>query len=159
VDSSLAILIGGTAIFAGAVAYLVRLRDLGRRRAGLVAAAAATAVTASFLLMLYLATVAAPAVVGLVALLTGAVAYLVFLRDLGRWRAALAAAGAAVVVAASFLFVVYLAVIAFIAAAGVYLLVRLRLRINAALILMGTTLSGLLAASALVFWVSLNYLM
>lgn len=104
-DSSLAILIGGTAIFAGAVAYVVLRRDLGPR------------------------------------------------------RAALAAAGAATVVTASFMFVVYLAVIAFIAAAGVYLLVRIRLRINPAFILMGTALSGLLAASALVFWFSLTYVM
>jgi hypothetical protein len=77
VDSSLAILIGGTAIFAGVVAYLVLLRDLGRRGAGVAAAAAASAVTASFVLMLYLATVATPAVAGLVALLTGGVAYMV----------------------------------------------------------------------------------
>ncbi|MER5455215.1 hypothetical protein ABT008_10540 [Micromonospora sp. NPDC002389] len=36
-DSSLAIVIGGTAIFAGAVAFLVLLRGAGSRRAGLVA--------------------------------------------------------------------------------------------------------------------------
>ncbi|MDM4719752.1 hypothetical protein QTQ03_09245 [Micromonospora sp. WMMA1363] len=158
-DSSFAILVGGTAIFAGIVTQLVLLRDLGPRRAGLAAAATAAAVAASFLLMLSLATVAAPAVMGLVALLTGMTAYLLFLRDLGRRRAALAAAGAAAVVTASFLFVVYLAVIAFIAAAGVYLLVRVRLRVNPALILMGTTVSGLLAASALAFWASLTYVM
>jgi hypothetical protein len=159
VDSSLAILIGGTAIFAGAVAYLVFLRDLGPRRTALAAAGTTIAVTASFLLMLYLATLAVPAAMGFVALFSGAVAYLVFLRDLGPRRTALAAAGAAAVVTASFLFVVYLAVIAFIAAAGVYLLLRIRVRIAPALILMGTTLSGALAASALVFWISLTYFM
>jgi len=159
VDSSLAILIGGTAIFAGVVAYLVLLRDLGRRGAGVAAAAAASAVTASFVLMLYLATVATPAVAGLVALLTGGVAYMVFLRDLGRRRAALAAAEAAAAVTTSFLFVVYLAVIVFVGAVGIYLLARVRLRINAALIMAATTLSGLLAASALVFWISLTSVM
>ena len=54
---------------------------------------------------------------------------------------------------------VHLAVVAFVAATGVYLLVRTRLRINAALVLMTTTLSGLLAASALAFWFSLTYAM
>jgi hypothetical protein len=159
VDSSLAILIGGTAIFAGAVAYMVLRSDLGPRRAALAAAGATGAVAAVFLLMIRLAAVALPAVAGLVALSTGAAAYLIFRRDLGPRRAALAAAGAATVVTASFLFVVYLAVIAFIAATGGYLLVRIRLRVNPALILMGTTLSGLLAASALVFWFSLTYVM
>ncbi|MEU8053369.1 hypothetical protein [Micromonospora haikouensis] len=54
---------------------------------------------------------------------------------------------------------VYLAVIAFVVAVGVYLLARDRLRISQAVILTGTTLGGLLAASALVFWVSLSYVM
>lgn len=158
-DSSLAILIGGTAVFAGGVGYLVARRDAGRRRAGLTAVGAAGGVAASFLLMLYLATVALPATVGLVAFLAGLVAYLAFRRDLGRRRAALAAAGAGAFVAAGFLFVVYLAVIAFVVAVGVYLLARDRLRISQAVILTGTTLGGLLAASALVFWVSLSYVM
>lgn len=158
-ESSLAILVGGTAAFAGTVAHLVLRRGLGPRRAAVAAVGAATAVAANFLLMLYLATVALPAGVGLVALSSSAVAYLVFLRDLGRRRAALAAAGTATVVTASFLFVVYLAVIAFIAAIGAYLLLRTRLRIGPAIILMGTTLSGLLAAFALVFWASLTYVM
>jgi hypothetical protein len=129
VDSSLAILIGGTAGFAGAVAYLVLLRDLGRRRAALNAVGAATAVTASFLLMLYLAMLrpfGLWAAVGFIALFSGAVAYLVFLRDLGGWRAALAAVGAAIAVTASSLFVLHLAVVAFIAASGIYLLLRTR---------------------------------
>ncbi|MDG4819921.1 hypothetical protein O7628_30935 [Micromonospora sp. WMMD956] len=157
-DSSLALLIGGTAVFAGGVGFLVARRDVDGRRAGLTAVGAAGGVAASFLLMLHLATVALPATVGLVALLAGLVAYLAFRRDLGRRRAALAAAGAGAFVAASFLFVVYLAVIAFVAV-GVYLLARDRLRISQAVILTGTTLGGLLAASALVFWVSLSYVM
>lgn len=158
-DSALALLVGGTAIFAGAVAYLVTLRDRDRQRAGLAAAGAAGAVAAGFLLMLALATVSVPATVGLAALLTGPGAFLVLARDLGRRRAALAAAGTTAVVAASFLVVFYLAVMAFVAAAGVYLLVRARLQINAALVLMSTTLSGLLAAAALAFWFSLTYAM
>ncbi|MDG4786764.1 hypothetical protein O7626_12615 [Micromonospora sp. WMMD1102] len=157
-DSSLAILIGGTAVCAGAVAYLVLLRDLGLRRAVGAGAGVTIGVTASFLLMLYLATLAIPAVLAFVAVFAAAVGYPVFRRDLGPQRAALAAAGSAAVVTASFLFVVYLAVIAFIAAVGVYLLLRDRIRIAPALILTGTTLGGLLAASALVFWVSLSYM-
>lgn len=155
-DSSLALLIGGTAAYAGAIAYLVSVPDLGTRRAALATAGTATAVAASFLLMIALANVAFPATVGVVALLSGVVAYLAFVRDLGRRRAALATAGAATAVTVSFLAVVYLAVIAFLAAIGVYLLLRrVQLRIGPAFILMGTTLTGLLAASALVFWVSL----
>jgi len=159
VDSSFAILIGGTAVFAGIVAYVVLLRDLGPRRAALAAAGAATAVTASFLVTVLLATVSLPVAIGFVALLSGAVAYLVFRRDLGTRRAALAAAGAATVVTASFLFVVHLAVVAFICATGVYLLLRMRLRISQSIVLMGTTLGGLLAASALAFWASLTFSM
>jgi hypothetical protein len=154
-DSSLAILIAGTALFAGAAAYPMLRRDLGRRRAGLACLAAAAAVAATFLLMLGLAAIALPATVAVAALFSGAVAYLVLRRDLGRRRAAPAAAGAALVVAACFLFVVYLAVIAFVAAAGAYLLLRTRLRIGPALILMGSTLSGLLAAAGVAFWAAL----
>ncbi|AVT29294.1 hypothetical protein C6361_07090 [Plantactinospora sp. BC1] len=155
-DSSLALLIGATAVCAGAVGYLVPPRALGPRHA---AVAVAVGVTGSFLLMLLLASVALPAVLGFVALFAAAVAYPVFRRDLGPRRAGVAAAGSAAVVTVSFLFVVYLAVIAFIAAIGVYLLLRDRVRIAPALIMTGTTLGGLLAASALVFWVSLTYVM
>jgi hypothetical protein len=159
VDSSLAILIGGTAAFAGTVAHLVA-RDLGRWRAASAAAGAAAGVAASFLLMLGLATVAPlPVLLSFVALASGAVAYLAFRHDLGGRRAAAAAAGTACVVTAGFLFVVYLAVIAFVAAVGAYLLLRTRLRIGPAMVLMGTTLGGLLAASAMVFWASLTYSM
>ncbi|GAB3977213.1 hypothetical protein V1634_14390 [Plantactinospora veratri] len=158
-DSSLALLVGATAVCAGAVGYLVQPRALGPRRAVVAAVGVAVGVTASFLLMLYLASLALPAVVGFVALFTAAVGYPVFRRDLGPRRAGVAAAGSAAVVTASFLFVVYLAVIAFIAAIGVYLLLRDRVRIAPALIMTGTTLGGLLAASALVFWVSFTYVM
>jgi len=159
VDLSLAILIGATALFAGAAGYVAFRGELGRRRAALAAAGAAAGVAAGFLVMLLLATVALPATLAFLALAGGAVAYLVFLRDLGRRRAALAAAGAAAVVTASSLFVLYLAVAAFVGAIGVYLVVRTRLRIGPSVILMGTTLSGLLAASAAAFWYSLSYVM
>ncbi|MEO3745353.1 hypothetical protein [Plantactinospora sp. B5E13] len=158
-DSSLVILVGGTALFAGAVAYLGLLRDLGRRRAGWAAAGATAAVAVLFALMIYLAHLALPAVLGVVALSSGALAYLVLQRDLGRRRAVLAAVGAAAVVTASFLLVLYLAVIAFIGAVGVYLVARTRLRTAPALAFMGSTLGGLLAASVLVFWASLTYVM
>jgi hypothetical protein len=159
VDSSLAVLIGGTAVFAGTVAHLLVRRDHDPRRAAVAAAVTAAAVTASFLLTLFLATVALPAALAFVALAGGAVAYLAFRPDLGERRAALAATGAAGVVTASFLLVVYLGVIAYIVAIGTYLLLRPRLRVGPAMILMGTTLSGLLAASGLAFWVSLTYVM
>jgi hypothetical protein len=109
--------------------------------------------------MLLLSHVALPATLGFVALASGALAYLIFFPDLGRRRAVWAAAGAAAVVTASFLLVLYLAVVAFVVASGVYVLLRTRLRIGPSIILMGTTLSGLLAASALAFWVSLTYVM
>ncbi|GIF63420.1 hypothetical protein Ais01nite_14550 [Asanoa ishikariensis] len=158
-DSALAIVIGGTGIFAATVAYLVTLGDHGRQRAALAAAGAAVAVAVGFLLMLLMAEVSVLATTGLLALLAGAVAYRVFLRDLGRRRAMLATAGATAVVTASFVLVVYLAFVAFVAAVGVYLLVRVRLRISAALVLASTTLSGLLATAALAFWLSLSYAM
>ena len=157
-DSSLAILIGITAAFAGAVAYYV-LRELGARRPGWAAAGTAAAVAASFLLMLYLATINVLATVAFVLLAAGAIAYLVLRRDLGSRKGALAAAGIALTVTASFLFVLYLAVIAFIAAIGVYFLLRSRVKIKSAIILAGTTLSGLLAAAALTFYLSLTYAM
>lgn len=158
-DSSLQILVGCTSVFAGAVAYLALLRGLGTRRAALAAGGTALTVAASFAFMVVLAHVAVPATMAFAALATGAVAYFVFRPDLGTKRAALAAAGAATVVAAAFLLVVYLAVIAFVGALGVYVLLRTRIRIGPAFVLMGTTLSGLLAAAGLAFWVSLTYTM
>ncbi|MFY1691972.1 hypothetical protein [Plantactinospora sp. WMMB782] len=157
-DSSLAFLIGSAAIFTGAVAYRELHRELGRRRAAVAATGIAVGVTASFLLMLYLATLSMAALLAFVAVFAAAVGYPAFRRDLGPRRAALAAAGSAAVVTASFLFVVYLAVMAYLTAIGVYLSLRDRIRIAPALLVTGTTLGGLLAASALVFWVSLSYM-
>lgn len=89
----------------------------------------------------------------------GAGAYLLTRGDLGRQRAALVAAGCAAAVAVSSLFVIYLAPLAFVGAAAVYLLLRRWLRVNQALVAMATTLVGLLGAAALMFWVSLTYSM
>ncbi|GAA4256475.1 hypothetical protein [Dactylosporangium darangshiense] len=60
----------------------------------------------------------------------------------------------------TFLVVLHLAVMAYVGAIGVYLLLlRERVRIAPALIVMGTRLSGLLAAAVLVFWIGLTYVM
>ena len=96
--------------------------------------------------------------IGITAAFAGAVAYYV-LREVGARRPGLTASGTAAAVVASFLFVFYLAVIAFIAAIGVYFLLRSRVKIKSAIILAGTTLSGLLAAAALTFYLSLTYAM
>ncbi|NLU78872.1 hypothetical protein HCA58_10865 [Micromonospora sp. HNM0581] len=88
-DSSLAILVGATATFVGAVAFLVTVGDGNRRRAVVAAVEATGAATAVFLLLVFVATVALPASVALVALITGAAAHLAFRRDLGRRRAVL----------------------------------------------------------------------
>ena len=157
-DLNLMIFIGGAVVFGGAVAYLVLLRERGAQRAALAAVGVAAALAASFLLMLMLARFALPAALGFVALFSGAVTYLAFRRELGARWAALLAAGATIVITASALFVVYLAVIAFIVAIGVYLLLRVRLRLLPALLLTGGTLGGLLVASAGAFWVGLTYM-
>ncbi|MDG4781858.1 hypothetical protein O7614_19565 [Micromonospora sp. WMMD961] len=157
-DLNLMIFIGGAVVFGGAVAYLVLLRERGAQRAALAAVGVATALAASFLLMLMLARLALPAALGFVALFSGAVTYLVLRRELGARWAALLAAGATMVITASALFLVYLAVIAFVVAIGVFLLLRIRLRLAPALVLMGGTLGGLLATSAGAFWISLTYM-
>ena len=158
-DASLQVLIAGTAVYGGAVAHLVLVRRLGHRRAALAAAGTAAAVAAGFLFAIYLATVALPAVFGFVALVAGGTTYLSFRGDLGPRRAAVTGACAAAVVTVSFQAVLYLALIAFIAGIGVYHLVRTRYRIRPAMIMMGSTVSGLLAAAGLAFWVSLTYVM
>src|SRR5690349_19966274 len=111
-DASLQILIGGTAAYGGAVAYLALFHRLGRRRAVLAAAGATAAVAATFLFTIFLATVALPAASACVALASGATAYLTFRRDLGPRRAAWTSIYVAAVVTASFQAVLYLALIA-----------------------------------------------
>jgi hypothetical protein len=138
--------------YAGAVAFLTRLRDLGPGRAALAGAGTSVGIAAMFVLMTkvpYLASFA------LIALFIGGTGYLVFRRDLGQGRAVVAAVAAAVLLTGCALFVSYLAVMAYIAAAGIYLVLGLRLRVGPALLVMGTALGGLLAASAAVFAIAL----
>jgi hypothetical protein len=85
-----------------------------------------------------------------------AITYLTLVRDLGRARAGQAAAAAGLVIGTAFALVSYLAVMALIGAAGVYVVLRLRLRIRPALLVMGGTLGTLLAGSAAVFAVALS---
>lgn len=143
------------ALYAGVVAFVASIRPRGLERAAVVGGVTVAAVTGSFTAMILLAQVSLPATWVLAALFTGAVAHLVLLPDLGRARAALTAAGAALLIGAAFAFVSYLAVLAFVGAAGVYLLLRLGLRTRPALLVMGGTLGGLLAASGLVFAIAL----
>jgi hypothetical protein len=151
VDFSLAILIVLTALYAGAVTLLVVARK-DSPRAALAAAARVMAVVAgTFLLMILLAHVAYPATAALAAVFSFLAARRALVDDLGLRNAGWAAAATAVVIAAAFLLVSYLAVMALIGALGVYQLLRLRLRTRPALVVMGGTLGGLLAAAAAMF--------
>jgi hypothetical protein len=156
VDLSLVILFVLAALYAGAVIFLVLLRRRGLLRAAVSGVAVTAGVAASLFSMVLLAHLSLAATVAVVAVFAGAVAYLVMLRDLGRPRAALSGVGAAVLISLCFAFVSYLAVLALVGAAGVYLLLRLWLRTRPALLVMGGTLGGLLAASAFVFAVALS---
>src|SRR5262249_34479076 len=120
-------LIALIAAYAGGVATIVRLRPAGTVRALLEGVGVAVAVAASFALMLVLARVWLPGTVIVAALLAGCVLYGTLLRDLGAARAGGTAAAGGLLIGASFLFVSYLAVMALIGAAGVYLVLRLGL--------------------------------
>ncbi|MEV6636325.1 hypothetical protein AB0M54_36825 [Actinoplanes sp. NPDC051470] len=154
-DSSLALMVGFAACYAGGVSLPALVPRLGFQRAFLAAAGVVGGVALSFVLMLMLARVHVGLTEVVVLLFTGAVAYLVLRRDLSGRATVWASIGSAVLIGACFLFVSYLAVLAFIGAAGVYLLLRLFLRTRPALLLMGGTLGGLLAASAAVFAIAL----
>jgi hypothetical protein len=156
VDFALVALIALIAGYAGGVATIVRLRPAGPARAALDGVLAAAGVAASFTLMLVLARVWLPGTIVVAALLAGGVLYGTLLRDLGRARAGGTAAAGGLLIGVSFLFVSYLAVMALIGAAGVYLVLRLRLRTRPALLVMGGALGALLAASAGVFALALS---
>ncbi|WP_432971848.1 hypothetical protein [Dactylosporangium sp. CA-233914] len=145
-DISLVILIGLTAAYAGGVAVVVRPSR---------ALMAAGGVIAVFALMLGLAYVWYPGSVAVAALFAGGVTWLTLARDLGRPGNALVSVAAGLLIGASFLFVSYLAVMALIGAAGVYLVLRRWLRPRTAMLAMGGALGGMLAASAAVFAVAL----
>jgi hypothetical protein len=156
VDFALVALIALIAAYAGGVATIVRLRPAGCARALLEGVAGAAGVAASFALMLALARVWLPGTIVVAALLAGCVLYGMLVRDLGAARAGGTAAAGGLLIGASFLFVSYLAVMALIGAAGVYLVLRLWLRIRPALLVMGGALGALLAASAGVFALALS---
>ena len=147
-DLSLAILIVLAAGFAGAAVGLSHGFARG--------AVAAIGVAAGFALMLGLARVWLPGTFLVAAAQAAAITYLTLVRDLGRARAGQAAATAGLVIGAAFALVSYLAVMALIGAAGVYVVLRLRLRIRPALLVMGGTLGTLLAGSAAVFAIALS---
>ncbi|MFF5226066.1 hypothetical protein [Dactylosporangium sp. NPDC000521] len=155
VDFALIALIALIAAYAGGVATVVRLRPAGARRALLEGAATTAGVAAAFALMLGLARVWLPGTVIVAALFAGAVLHITLVRDLGTRRAPVAAAAGGLLIGASFLFVSYLAVMALIGAAGVYLVLRLWLRTRPALLVLGGTLGALLTAAAGVFAVAL----
>jgi hypothetical protein len=148
VDLSLAVLIVLVAGYAGVAVSVAR-----GVRAGAVAAAG---VLAGFAVMLGLAHVWLPGTFIVAALFAGSITYLSLSRDLGSRRAGLVAAVGAIVVGAAFVVVSYLAPMALIGAAGVYLVLRRWLRTRPALLVMGGTLGGLLAGSAAVFAVALS---
>lgn len=156
VDFALVALIALAAGYAGGVVALVRLRAAGLARAVLEGLAAAAGVAASFALMLVLARVWLPGTIIVAALLAGGVLYGVLQRDLGPARAAGTAALGGLLIGVSFLFVSYLAVMALIGAGGVYLVLRLWLRIRPALLVMGGALGALLAASLGIFALALS---
>lgn len=156
VDFALVALIALVATYTGGVTAVVRLRHAGPTRALLEGLVAAGGVAASFAVMLTLAHVWLPGTVIAAALLAGGVLYFAVMRDLGPTRAGAAAAGGGLLIGLSFLFVSYLAVMALIGAAGVYLVLRLRLPVRPALLVMGGALGALLAASAGVFMLALS---
>jgi hypothetical protein len=154
-DSSLALMIGFAACYAGATSLPALVRRLGLQRAIPAGAGVVAGVVLAFVLMLFTARVHVGVTEVVVLLFTGAAAYLVLRPDLDRRAATWASAGTAALIGVAFVFVSYLAVMAFIGAAGVYLLLRLFLRIRPALLVMGGTMCCLLAASGAVFAVAL----
>jgi hypothetical protein len=156
IDSSLAVLIALTALAGGAVAFVTQARPRGSTRALLLGGGVTLGIVAAFAALLALAHLSLIATDVLAGLLAGLVAWAILLPDLGRRRTIAAAAGITLVMAAAFLFVFHLAVMAFVGAMSLYALIRTRIRLAPALILTGTTLSGLLAAAAAVFWIGLQ---
>lgn len=156
IDSSLAVLIGLTALGAGAVGFVTQARPRGSGRALAGGAGVALAIVAAFAAMIGLAYVSVIATDLFAGLASGAVAYPMLRLGLGRNRAVAAATSIGLIMTAVVLVVSYLGVMAFIAAISVYALIRTRVRPAPALIVTGTTLSGLLAGAALIFWIGLQ---
>lgn len=156
IDSSLAVLIGLTALGAGAVGFVTQARPRGNRRAVGWGAGVALVIVAAFALMIGLAHVSVIATDLFAGLLAGAVSYPMIRPDLGRNRAVAVACGIGFFMTVAVLVVSYLGLMAFIAAMALYALIRTRVRMAPALIVTGTTLSALLAGSVLVFWIGLQ---
>jgi hypothetical protein len=156
VDFALVALIALIAAYAGGIVTIVRLRPAGLGRALIEGVGMAAGVAASFALMLVLARVWLPATIIVAALFAGCVLYGTLLRDLGAARAGGTAAAGGLLIGASFLFVSYLAVMALIGAAGVYLVIRLWMRTRPALLVMCGALGALLAASVGAFALALS---
>jgi hypothetical protein len=154
-DYSLALLIGFAACYAGVTSLPALIPRLGFQRGIAAGAGVVAAVALSFLAMLLLARVHVALTSAFIVLFIFAATFLVLSRDLGRRATLWSAAGAAVLIGLCSLFVSYLAVMAFIGAAGIYLVLRLWLRTRPALLVMGGTLGGLLGVSAAVFAVAL----
>lgn len=147
-DLSLAVLIVLVAGYAGAIVRLTHGLAKG--------AATAVAVLAGFGLMLGLARVWLPGTFVVALASAAAITYLTLVADLGRSRAGRVAVAGGLVIGAAFAFVSYLALMALIGAAGIYLVLRRRLRVRPALLVMGGALGTLLAGSAAMFAVALS---
>ncbi|GAA0228317.1 hypothetical protein GCM10009539_12160 [Cryptosporangium japonicum] len=149
-------MIAATALYAGSVTVVAETRTTSRRAARTAGAGTAAVVAGVFLLMILLAHVAYPATWALGAAFAVVATHRTLRADLGARTAASTAVGVAALVAASFVFVSYLAPMALIGALGVYRLLRLGLTPRSALVAMGGSLSALLAAAAATFAVALS---
>jgi len=89
------------------------------------------------------------------AAIAGMGTYLLIRRDFRHWGAALTTMGCAVLVGVTSLYVFYLPVFAFLAAAAAYLGTRRRVRVDLALAASAVTLISGLAFSALIITVAL----
>jgi hypothetical protein len=146
-DLSLAVLIVLVAGYAGAVTWFARGLATG--------AAAAVGVLAAFALILGLAHLWLPGAFIAAPLVAATITYLTLAADLSRKQAVLTAVGGGLVVGAAFVAVSYLAMMALIGAAGIYLVLRRWLRTRPALLVMGGALGTFLAGSAAVFLVAI----
>jgi len=155
VDVTLVILFILAALYSGGMTAIAQLRARGPRTAARTGAVTAVVVAASLFLMVLLAHVTVPLAVVGAGVFSAAATYWTLAADLGRARATATAIGMGILIALCFLGVAHLAVLALIGAAGVYQVIRLFLRTRPALLVMGGTFGGLLAASVAVFVVAL----
>lgn len=148
-DLALAVLIGGTAAYAGGVGAV----KAGRARALAVGAAVAAA---GFVLMVVIANAGADLWAYVpVPFLVGAATFLVLRDDVGSRRAWGAAAGLGLLIGAATLYISYLAPMAFVGAAGVYVVLRRWLPVRVSLLVMAAALGSLLLLAAAAFGLAL----